>query len=68
MKEQRVFTVVVTGCQDCPEPYYDEEYGAYGCGHNDAIGKNFTFFKQNQKAITSSCPMWNEAKPIGELK
>jgi hypothetical protein len=25
-------------------------------------------FYQNQNAITPTCPMWNEAKPIGELK
>jgi hypothetical protein len=70
MNEQRAFSVVVTGCKNCPEPYYDEAYGTYGCGRNDTstIGKEFTLYKQNQNAITPTCPMWNEAKPIGELK
>ena len=64
----RVFTVEVTGCKDCPEPYYDEAYGAYGCGHNEAVGKEFKLYKQNQNAINESCPMYQYSFVKDETK
>jgi hypothetical protein len=57
----RVFTVEVTGCCNCPEPYYDEAYGAYGCGLNAAVGKEFKLYKQNMNAITESCPRYQQS-------
>ena len=62
MTTTRYFEVKVTGCNNCPEPYYDPNYGVYGCGYNDAIGKEFKTFKQNQNTITPSCPMWDMTK------
>ena len=59
----RYFEVKVTECGNCPEPYYDEAYSAYGCGHNDAISKEFKMFKQNKDQLTPSCPMWEQTKP-----
>lgn len=67
MNEQRAFTVVVTGCMNCPfhttSTYNDTNVYDF-CdegGGDDA-------FSKNKDAITPSCPMWSESKPIGELK
>lgn len=60
--KQRFVMVKVTGCANCGEPYYDESYGAYGCGFNDAMGKEFATYKQNQYAITPTCPMYPQSQ------
>jgi hypothetical protein len=69
MNEQRAFTVVVTGCKDCPKTKYSMFTGNYWCGHDpNGVSASVHIYDQNYSAITPTCPMWNEAKPIGELK
>jgi hypothetical protein len=69
MNEQRAFTVVVNGCKNCPKSNY-----VFLCCMADLLNDeddnlaSYRIFKQNENAITPTCPMWNEAKPIGELK
>lgn len=63
MTEQRAFTVVVTGCKDCPNTAYAK------CYHPDVTD----YFEQeenfiaNHSQLTDSCPMWDEAKPVEQL-
>jgi hypothetical protein len=67
MNEQRAFTVVVTSCRVCPHRTYSSHdyWCLIGSG---VVSQCIELYKQNRNAITPSCPMWNEAKPIGELK
>jgi hypothetical protein len=64
MNEQHAFTIVVKSCNTCP-------YAKHRIKHcnitisNERAGNCYT---ENKDAITPSCPMWSEAKPIGELK
>jgi hypothetical protein len=62
MNEQRAF-----GCMNCF--YFDDDDM---CEHPSITAFNWCkavdFVRQNKNAITPSCPMWNEAKPTGELK
>lgn len=68
MNEQRAFTFVVTGCSNCPSARIIKiGYGI--CSEITTAGiDDHEIYKQNKDAITPTCPMWNEAKPIGELK
>jgi hypothetical protein len=69
MNEQRAFTVVVTGCSNCP--HFADEFGAcFKAMPTTGFGtkKQRKLVDENYKAITPSCPMWPAAKPIGELK
>jgi hypothetical protein len=62
----RAFTVVVTGCSDCP---FADNGDQLDCLHDyktAALASNRWI--QNVQRITPSCPMWNEAKPFEELK
>jgi hypothetical protein len=70
MNEQRAFTVVtvIRGCKT-PCPHYD---GDDMCDREFIRPENFRramkLFVENQHTLTPTCPRWNEAKPIGELK
>jgi hypothetical protein len=69
MNEQRAFTVVVTGCKNCP--CVRIPYGDKLCGHPEIDGSlqlYEDYYRHNKHAITPTCPMWNEAKPLEELK
>lgn len=66
MNEQRAFTVVVTACKNCPAVSGLRGAGAYCSRANPVL--RFEAYMENYQAITPSCPMWSEAKPIGELK
>jgi hypothetical protein len=70
MNEQRAFTVVVTGCSNCPN--YSDEFGTckLDCINKGIAGYrgDYNLIKANEVSITTTCPMWNEAKHIGELK
>jgi hypothetical protein len=60
MNEQRAFTVVVTGCSNCP---FDAPHGCSLTNNDHQI-----VYLQNVKAITPTCPMFEKSKIIGELK
>jgi hypothetical protein len=62
MNEQRAFTVVVTGCKDCPFKRHEFQFS-----YCDMVLPQMTsieLYANNYKAITPSCPMWSEAKPM----
>jgi hypothetical protein len=54
----RAFTVVVTGCSDCP--YASRKIDVCRLA---SLFKWGIVYKQNKHAITPTCLMWNEAKP-----
>jgi hypothetical protein len=62
----RIFTVEVTGCMDCPF-HRDESIDSVARCIRVHVGQ-VQLARENEYAITPTCPMWNEAKPIGELK
>jgi hypothetical protein len=64
MKEQRAFTVVVTGCSSCPNIRRGEQRFHATC--NATIFNSVALVRDNYQDITESCPMWNEAKHIKE--
>jgi hypothetical protein len=69
MNEQRAFTVVVTGCKNCHLSDCKQEVCLYGTVFTEHQNRRASQrFSENFKSITPTCPMWNEAKPIGELK
>lgn len=67
MNEQRAFTVVVTGCKNCP--YFDKDDM---CEHPSITPSNWRkavdFVRQNKDTITPSCPMYDKSKLIGAIK
>jgi hypothetical protein len=69
MTEQRTFTVVVTGCSNCP--HFADEFGAcFQANANGGYGdkKQRKLVKENYSTITPTCPMYDQSKPTGELK
>jgi hypothetical protein len=65
MNEQRAFTVVVNGCRNC---HLADKENRLCNTPNTTWNEARVIFVGNENAITPTCPMWNEAKPIGELK
>lgn len=64
MNEQLAFTVTVTGCMGCPHRVNCE------CSFEpraQPLTKSYRFH-ENKDALTNSCPMYDQSKPIGELK
>lgn len=68
MNEQRAFTVTVTGCKNCKKANQSPTTYLTECGLAGTIALAQELGRMNYGAITPSCPMWSEAKPIGELK
>ena len=70
MNEQRAFTIVVQNCKDCYYLHYSDHAGNMCLHASTPDSRNIrqVIYQQNKDAITPSCPMWSEAKPIGELK
>jgi hypothetical protein len=64
MNEQRAFTVAVNRCEVCPYARHARKY----CNIPMTSFGAEKVYAENLIAITKTCPMWNEAKPIGELK
>jgi hypothetical protein len=60
MNERRAFTVVVTGCKNCPNIRRGEQRFHATC--NATLFNSLALVRDNYQDITESCPMCNEAK------
>lgn len=68
--EQRAVKVTVTvkGCMKCPNAKPSPFSYSKTCNLASTVGDSQRLFHENVQGLTPSCPMWAEAKPIGELK
>jgi hypothetical protein len=68
MNEQRAFTIVITGCSNCPAANPGAFSYSKTCNMASTIADSQKLFHENVQGITPTCPMFEKSKIIGELK